>query len=117
MKTFKIYESDLMGYEGNVKYCKNYNKAIEVFNAAVKKAVNDVGGDIVDKIDFGEEITSFREWNKDVEITSRKYPYLLYRKKDLLTALVFCWERASYEYEEYDIVNSTIILKKIEIIE
>ncbi|AUN06631.1 hypothetical protein EXN00_16650 [Clostridium botulinum] len=117
MKAYKVYQQDLMGYEGDIVYCKNYNKAIEVFNSVVKKAIADVAGDIVDKADFGDEIASFREWNKDVEIISRKYPYLLYRKKGLLTAQVFYWERASYEYQEYDIVNSIAILEEIEIIE
>ena len=87
------------------------------FNSVVKKAVSDVAGDIVDKSYFGDRIASFRERNEDIEIISRKYPYLLYRKKDLLTALVFYWERTSYEYQEYDIFNSTIILEEIEVIE
>lgn len=117
MNSYKIYEKDLMGYEGNVIYAKNYNKAIELFNATVKKAVDEAKGDIVNKEDFGDEIASFKEWNKDEEIISRKYPYLLYKKKDLLIAQVFYWERSSYEYQEHDIVNSTIILEEIAIIE
>lgn len=117
MKAYKIYEQDRMGYEGNILYAKDYNKAIELFNAAVKKAINDVKGDIVNKEEFGDEIASFREWNKDKKIISRRYPYLLYKLKNSLIAQVFYWERTSYEYREYDIVNSTVILEEIEIIE
>lgn len=106
-----------MGYEGNTKYCKNYNKAIEVFNSSVKNAVKYAGDDIVDKSDFSEQISSFKEWNKNSEIISRKYPYLLYKERGLLTAQVFHWERTSYEYQEYDIVDLVIILEEIEVIE
>lgn len=117
MKGYKVYEQDSMGYEGNIVYSKNHSKAVALFNAAVKNAINEVYGDMVDKKDFGEKISSFRLWNKDAEIISRKYPYLLYKENELLIAQVFYWVRTSYEYQEYDIVNSTIILEEIEIIE
>ncbi|NFO03150.1 hypothetical protein FDB23_03320 [Clostridium botulinum] len=117
MKAYKVYEQDQMGYEDNIEYAKSYNKVIQLFNQKVKKTISDIGGDIVDKYDFGEQIASFRKWNEGKEVISRKYPYLLYKDKNLLVAQIFYWERTSYEYSEYDIVNSMIVLEGIEILE
>lgn len=116
MKAYKLYEQDPMGYEGNTRYIGNYNSAIGLFNQEIKNAVSEVKGDMVSICDFREKISAFREWSSNEEIISRKYPYLLYKKNNLLVAEVFYWENENYECYEPEIVGLTLILEQIEIV-
>lgn len=117
MKSYKLYEQDLMGYESNTIYLKSYNKAIQWFNNEVKNAVAEAGEDIVNKSGFSEQISSFRSWSKNEEIISRRYPYLLYKKDNRLIVQVFYWQNTSHEHSEYEILDLTIILEEIDIVE
>ena len=119
MKIYRIYSQCMMGFEGDVEYKKNINNAIQCFNDLIRRTIKEV--DIVDKDYFSNGIAEFREnienWHKDCEIICRKYPILIYRKDNKMIAVIDHWEKASYEYNEYDIETEKIILEEIEIID
>lgn len=120
MKAFKIYATDRIGFENEVVYACNYNKAIQLFNNAIRKELFNAGDDVVDKDDFGQEIREFKKYNKDREIICRKCPVLIHRKNDdekSKIANIVRWEKTSYEYNEYEILSNSIILEEIEILE
>ncbi|WP_238899325.1 hypothetical protein [Clostridium sp. YIM B02500] len=118
MKAYKIYISDNYGFEMKEEYASTYSKAIQILNNKIRKAVKQLKGDLVRKEDFSEEIQRLREdhpWNGEIEIISRKMPYILYKRKNELIATIPYWEKTSYEYDEWDVVSEDIILKEIEI--
>lgn len=119
MKIYRIYSQCMMGFEGDVEYKKNINNAIQYFNNLIRRTIKEV--DIVDKDYFSNGVAEFREnienWHKDCEIICRKYPLLIYKKKNKTIAVIDHWEKASYEYNEYDIETEKIILEEIKIID
>ncbi|MBN1058503.1 hypothetical protein [Clostridium botulinum] len=120
MKAFKIYVQDRMGYEEDEEYALKYDKAIRLFNDKVRKAVKEVKGDLVDQEDFSEQVHYLREdypGDNEVDIISRKMPYIAYKKNDKLYAVIPFWEKTSYEYDEWDISDMTVVLEEIEILE
>lgn len=123
MKAYKIYELSQYGFEDNTEYVSKYNKAVKVFNNKVRKAVNDVKGDLVEQEDFSEKVHDLRTLRKnpfaddEIEIISRKMPYILYKKNDRLFATIPFWEKTSYEYDEYDITSISVVMEEIEILE
>ncbi len=121
MKAYKIYVQDRMGYEDDIFYAKTYDKAVQLFNNEIRKELKNAGDDAVDKVDFGEEISSFHEYNEDREIICRKCPILIHQKKDSKrlhrVANVPRWEKTSYEYNEYEIISDSVVLEEIEILE
>ena len=117
MEAYKLYERDQMGYEGNIIYIKNYSKAIELFNQEVKNAVYEVKEDMISIDDFRDKIKSFKEWSRNEEIISRKFPYLLYKKNKSLVAEAYYWQNTSYDHNEPEIFSLTVILEEIEIVE
>lgn len=119
MRIYKIYANCPMGFESDVEYKKNYNKAIQSFNNLIRKTLKEV--EVVDRDDFGDRIADFREnienWHKDCEIICRKYPLLVYKKGNKTIASIDYWSRTSYEYQEYDIESEEVVLEEIEILE
>lgn len=81
MKAYKLYERDQIGYEGNIEYIKNYNKAIELFNQEVKNAVYEVKEDMVSIDDFRDKIKSFKEWRRNEEIFIKKVSIFVVQEK------------------------------------
>lgn len=119
MKAFKIYSEDRMGFENEIVYVCNYNKAIEIFNEKLREELKNIGDDVVNKQDFSEEVQEFREWNKDSELLCRKYPLLIHRPKDSnkIVGTIPYWTKTGYEYNEYEILGELITLEEIELIE
>lgn len=120
MKAYKIYEDCQYGFESDVEYALKYDGAIRLFNDKVRKVVKEVKGDLVEQEDFSEQVHYLRAnypGDNEVEIISRKMPYILYKRDNKLVAVVPFWEKSSYEYEEWDITDMTIILEEIEILE
>lgn len=117
MKAFKIYKTDRMGFDYEITYACKYDKAIQIFNDDIRKEYKEVGEDIVDRIDFGEEVRVFRKYNKDSELICRTYPIIMHKKDKKLIAHIPQWEKTSYEYNEYEIVGDSIILEEIELLD
>ncbi|MFT8352414.1 hypothetical protein [Clostridium saccharoperbutylacetonicum] len=120
MKAYRIFEGCKYGFENDVEYALKYDRAIKLFNNKVRRVVNEVKGDLVEKEDFSEQVHYLRAnypGDNDVEIISRKMPYILYKKNNILVAVVPFWEKTSYEYQEWDITDMTVILEEIEILE
>lgn len=125
MNGYKIYTSDEIGYEIDTKYTVSYNKAIQIFNDKIRKAVYDCGLDIISREDFGDEIASIREriqtkssYSSDEgKMICRAYPILIMKYENSLVASIFYWYKCSYEYSEYDITSSNIVLEEIEIVD
>ena len=119
MKIYKIYTECQMGFEGDIEYKKSINKATQYFNNLIRKTLKEV--EVVNKDDFSNNVAEFRDnienWHKDCKIICRKYPILIYKKKNKTIAVVDHWEKVSYEYNEYDIESEQIILEEIEILE
>ena len=115
MKVYKIYSECMMGFEGDIEYKKSINKATKYFNDLIRKNLKEV--EIVDKDDFGDAVSVFREWHEDCEIICRKYPLLIYKQNNKKIAVISYWARVSYEYQEYDIENVKIVLEEIEILD
>lgn len=119
MKIYRVYSRCMMGFEGDIEYKKNINKATQYFNDLIRKTIKEV--DVVDKDYFIDGLVNFREnienWHKDCEIICRKYPVLIYKRGNKTVAVIDYWEKVSYEYNEYDIGSEQIILEEIEILE
>ena len=119
MKIYRIYSECRMGFDSNVKYKKDINSATQCFNDLIRKFLKEV--DVVDKDDFSENITEFRDhiknWNEDYEIICRKYPLLIYKSKNKTIAVIDYFIKTFCEYEEYDITSENIVLEEIEILD
>lgn len=119
MLAYKVYKEDRMGFESDIVYaCKN-KKAIQLFNNVIRKELKDIGGDIVNKEDFSEEVSGFREYNSDKELICRTYPLIIYKdnKNKRIIANIPYWEDTSYEYNEYEIIANSIVLEEIKLID
>lgn len=117
MEAFKIYKLDKMGYDYEISYALDYDKAIQIFNDYIRKEHKAASKFIVDKTDFAEEISMFREYNKNAELICRTYPLIMYKSDIRITALIPQWEKTSYEYDEYDICGDLIVLETIELLD
>lgn len=119
MKIYRIYTQCMMGFDGDVEYKKDINNATQYFNNLIRKTLKEVT--IIDKDDFSSSVEEFKKdienWHKDYEIICRKYPLLIYKKKNKTIAIINHWTKASYEYNEYDIETEKILLEEIEIID
>lgn len=120
MKAYKVYELCQYGFESDTEYALKYDKAITLFNNKVRKVVNHLKGDLVKQEDFSEQVSYLREnhfGDSEIEIISRKMPYILYEKNNKLYATIPFWEKTSYEYSEYDIIDDAVVLEEIDILE
>ncbi|MCE5221879.1 MAG: hypothetical protein LLF98_11630 [Clostridium sp.] len=120
MKAYKVYELCQYGFDNDTEYALKYDKAIRLFNDKVRKLVKEVKGDLVEQEDFSEQVHYLRAdhpGGNEVEIISRKMPYILYKKDNKLYAVIPFWEKTSYEYNEWDITHMTVVLEEIEILE
>lgn len=120
MKAYKVYELCQYGFDSDIEYALKYDKAIRLFNDKVRKAVKEVKGDLVEQEDFSEQVHYLRAdypGDNEVEIISRKMPYIAYKKNNKMYAAIPFWEKTSYEYSEYDITHITVVMEEIEILE
>lgn len=120
MKAYKVYKLCQYGFESDIEYTLKYDKAITLFNNKVRRIVNDLKEDLVNQEDFSDQVHYLREnpfGDSEIEIISRKMPYILYKKNDKLYATIPFWEKTSYEYSEYDIIDDAVVLEEINILE
>lgn len=113
MKGYKIYIESEYGFEEDVTYSINYDKAIQKFNNYIRKVMSET--DLISKEDFSEQIAYFKDNENDYEIICRSYPIFIYKRNNKMIATLMYWTRTSYEYQEYDIVGENIILEEINI--
>lgn len=115
MEAYRIYLQD-MWIEYGIEYALSYDTALRIFNNKLRELMKDTKDDWCDKVDFGEEVLSFRDqlkWHEDIEIVFRKNPIIMYKDKEGLKADVYHWDEPNYEYGESDIKNQTIVLEEI----
>ena len=121
MKSYRIYESCEYGIDdSNAEYALKYDRAIRLLNDRVRKAVKEVKGDLVEQEEFSEQVHYLRTdypGENEVEIISRKMPYILYKKDNKLFATVPFWSKTSYEYDEWDVKDLTMVLEEITILD
>ncbi len=120
MKAYKVYELCQYGFDSDIEYAVKYDRAIRLFNDKVRKVAKKLKGDLVEQEEFSEHVHYLRAHypgDNEVEIISRKMPYILYKKDNKLFAAVPYWEKTSYEYDEWDISDMTVVLEEIEILE
>lgn len=113
MKAYKIYTESEYGFEEDVSYSNNYNKAIQKFNNLVRQTISEVT--LIDKEDFSDEIQYFKEYESNCEIICRSYPVLIYKRNDKIIAVIMYWNLTNYEYQEHDICSHNVILEEINI--
>lgn len=83
MKAYRIYLQDRW-IEYGIEYALSYDTALRIFNDKLRKLMRDTKDDWCDKVDFGEEVLSFRDqlkWHEDIEIVFRKNPIIMYKDK------------------------------------
>lgn len=117
MKAYRIYLQDKW-IEYGIEYALCYDTALIIFNNKLRDLMKDTKDDWCEKVDFGEEVLSFRDqlkWHEDIEIVFRKNPIIMYKDKEGLKADVYHWGEPDYEYGECDIKNQTIVLEEINI--
>ena len=117
MRAFKIYKRNIIGFEYEISYAYKYDKAIQVFNNYIRKEYREAGKYVVDRIAFSEEIRKFREYNKDLKLICRTYPLIIYKNSKKLIARIPQWVKTSWEYNEYDILEDSIILEEVELLD
>ena len=121
MKGYKIYNQCEMGFEENIKYTVNYDKAVQMFNNSVRSELRNIKRYIITKEEWGEHVQYFKEsiekYHEDKVILSRTYPFIMFTTKDRtkVTACIPYVYRSSYEYEEYDITESKTVLEVVEL--
>jgi len=120
MKAYRVYELCEYGIDSDIEYALKYDRAIRLFNDKVRKTVKEVKGDLVEQEDFSEQVHYLRAdypGENEVEIISRKMPYISYKKGNKLFATIPFWVKTSYEYDEWDIKDTTIVLEEITILD
>lgn len=123
MKGYSVYHKDIMGFDDKRVYSLDYSKAIQEFNNKIRRTISKVYVSIEEE-DFSDEVASFKRYltekcfdgkDKDIEIISRKCPFILFRQKDQLIARVYSWDKPCHEYQEQDIIFEDVILEEIEL--
>lgn len=115
MVGYKVYSVCEIGFEDNISYFTNKDKAIQVFNNLIRKFIKEL--EIIDRNDFSEEIQGCREANKDLTMVSRTYPVIVYEKQNSTLAFIQHWEEVWWETGEKDIVCDRVIIDEINIID
>lgn len=121
MKAYKIFNRNMFGSDTEEEYACNINKAYQIFNNKVRNTIDALAGNIIDKDDFSEQVSGFKDSfylkQGNIEIISRKYPYILYKNKDkeIYVSNIYGWYGTSYEYEEYDIETLSVVMKEIDV--
>lgn len=124
MKGYRVFVQGKYGFEtSEIIYTTNYNIAIHKFNDFLRRVIKE--NDVVEKDDFGEKVQDFKTYNpldllnkedEESEIICRKCPFIIVKKGNRLTAIVYFWEKCSYEYDEWDIDAEEVRLEEIEIL-
>lgn len=126
MKGYKISEQNDMGFESDAQYTTNYDKAVQIWNNAVRKAIAE--RDCVGSEEFGEDVQNWKEdksrcflkEDKDrYEFLYAVAPIIVYKDKktNKQIANVYYTYKSSYEYNEWDIAEDHVVLEEIEIVE